>query len=132
MNSAVRLLLAHVHLLDAVAEDRLVELRGGRDVARLALVPLERPGLVRELRAVVAARLPDAEDAPVGSCATVIRPASKTSNGSASTVPPASRIFAAVSSTSSLAMYVVQCDGIPSCCGGLAAATCFPRSVNIV
>ena len=47
-------------------------------------------------------------------------------------MPPASRIFAAVSSTSSLAMYVVQCDGIPSSCGGLAAATCFPRSVNIV
>jgi hypothetical protein len=70
--------------------------------------------------------------APVGSCATVIRPESKTSNGSASSMPPASRIFAAVSSTSSLAMYVVQCAGIPSSCGGLAAATYFPRSVNIV
>ncbi len=70
--------------------------------------------------------------APVGSCATVIRPESKTSNGSMKTVPPASRIFAAVSSTSSLARYVVQYDGIPSCCGGLAAATYLPRSVNIV
>jgi hypothetical protein len=46
--------------------------------------------------------------APVGSCATVIRPASKTSNGSARTLPPASRVFAAVASTSSLARYVVQ------------------------
>ena len=46
--------------------------------------------------------------APVGSVAIVIRPASKTSNGSISTVPPAARIFSAVASTSSLAMYVVQ------------------------
>ena len=46
--------------------------------------------------------------APDGSVAIVIRPASKTSNGSISTVPPAPRIFSAVASTSSLAMYVVQ------------------------
>ena len=41
--------------------------------------------------------------APVGSCAIVIRPESKTSNGSTRTVPPASRILRAVWSTSSLA-----------------------------
>jgi len=72
--------------------------------------------------------------APVGSCATVIRPESKTSNGSTITVPPASRIFAAVASTSSLARYVVQCGGIPSCCGGggLPAAMYLPFFENIV
>jgi hypothetical protein len=63
----------------------------------VALVPEKGAVLVRKLRADVLLRMPDR-----------------------------ARILAAVSSTSSLARYVVQYDGIPSCCGGLPAATYFP------
>ena len=71
--------------------------------------------------------------APTGSCASTMRPASKTSIGSSRTVPPASRTRATVASTSSLAMYVDQCGGAPSApgIGGLAAATFLPSFVNI-
>ena len=59
---------------------------------------------------------------------TAIRPASRTSNGSLSTTPPASRALAAVSSALSTQMYVFHSaiGGAPS---GIAptAATSPPR-----
>lgn len=69
---------------------------------------------------------------PVGSAAIVIRPASKTSNGSISTFPPASWMRLATLSTSSAARYTVQWAGMPSCGGGDAAATDLPLRENIV
>ena len=128
----VRLLLAHVHLLDAVAEDGRVELLGGRHIARLALVPLERPRLVRELRAVMGARLPDAEDRsgrilrdrhPAG-----IEDVERIHQHGAARVPDLRR--GVVDVVARDVGRPVRRD--PSCCGGLAAATYFPRSVNIV
>ena len=55
-----------------------------------------------------------------------MRPESKTSNGSLTTVPPASLTFATVSSALSTWMYVFQV-GVPAPSGELMAATSRPR-----
>ena len=70
-----------------------------------------------------------ANAAPSGSVNAAIRPKSKMSNGSTTTLPPASRTLAAVSSALSTQMYVVQIAAAgASSCGGLMAATSPPPS----
>ncbi len=51
--------------------------------------------------------------APCGSATTAIRPASITSKGSIASIPPSDFAWAALASTSSVATYGIQFDGIP-------------------
>ena len=88
----------------------------------MEVVEVDGAVLVDDLRALVLAGLPDAEHRALGIGEHAMRPESMTSNGSVSTVPPASRTLAAVSSALSTQMYVFQPSAAAACCCELMAA----------
>ena len=92
-------------------EDGAIEGLGGLGVVGLALVPRERPGLVRELRAVVLPGLLDAE----GGAGRILR------NQHPAGVEHVHRLHdQGAARVADLA------------CGGIAAATCLPSLENMV
>jgi hypothetical protein len=92
------------------------------------VVEVERAVLVVDPRTDVLVGLPEPEGAPCGSATKAMRPESKMSNGSTSTLPPAALTFSAVSSALSTWMYVFHsagCASSPIC--ELTAAASRPR-----
>src|SRR4051812_48705984 len=129
-------------------EDRLAERLRALDVARLQLVPVDRPGLVDQLRAGVAAGLPDAEHARGGMGedghppgvhhghrlapgGRAPAPAPTPPTGSTRRLAPGLVGGAVAASARPGPTYTDHAGGWPSCMIGPTPATCLPRTVNI-